>query len=810
MSGLDIDNCNNLTFGIGISYKMNEQNDNKLEQITEIRLLDYFWILYRNKWSVISIFFLCIIFAFIITDFTPPVYQSETTIRILDGQTSSSLLSGLPIPSILRGPSSGTYATLIQSRDLVITPAVKELRSEGLLEPLPVYRGKIVRWYSNLFNVELDPSLTEQGDLTISEWEDFFIKTLIDEKMKVDEAQDANVITLSVKQRKPEYAQLLCNKIANIMIQAIESEIDENARWWEKPFPKELLSDVDEKRKAAEKALFEFQEKTPELTLNSEGGIQAQIILALQLSENELFRQTIGTELRLASYQDEIENIDEELISETISKNPSYSKLQDDLNGYEIERKALIGKYGDVKHPDISSLDEKINETKKLLEGEEQEIKSTTSTYNPLYQLLAQNINEAQAALKSLEEQKKIVSTQIDEHINELSGWSDNQLELYRLKREVEIYNTQAVALEAKIRESQIVDESRSEYLKVLDQARLSEEPIKPRLKINLVLGAMLGGLLGLTFAVVKNYLKDTYLRLEDSIRQLDALPEPPSFLGVIPSIKKRSSYRIPLVAYDAPSSRIADSFRGIAAKLPFLNPGGKMETVLVTSSTRGEGKSCISSNLAATFAKTGKKVLLIDADMRRPTQHTHFSTEQLLQILDLDGMTADSGEANDSSEITHSDTRKPGLSEALITINDENNFEVFRSIVRQTDIPNLYLIPGGTVPPNPIELLNSDMMTQLLDIAKTEYDLIVIDTPPVRAVADPVILATEVDVVAYVFDITKTKRIEVLSGLKHLKEVLPGKCLGVVCNMINPRHAKSYGYYDRKSVYYELTDQGS
>ena len=549
------------------------------------------------------------------------------------------------------------------------------------------------------------------------------------------------------------------------------------------------------------------------MTLNAEAGTQAQLIVALQLSENELTSQLAAAELRLLAYQDDIEKVKENLVSETKTKNPSYSKLNDNLNEYEIERKALIGKYGDVTHPEdgthpeITSLDEKIKETKERLTKEEKEIISTTSSYNPLHQILTEKVNEAEAAIKSLKKQRDEVSAQINEYLNTLGGWSNEQLEFFRLKRAVEIYNAQVIALETRKQESQILAEARTDNLKVLDQARLPAEPIKPRMKLNLVLGAMLGGLLGLTFAVAKNYLKDTYLRLEDSVRQLDSLPDPPSFLGVIPSIKKRSAYRIPLMVHDAPSSRIAEAFRVLVAKLPFLNLSGTLKTVLVTSSTRGEGKSSISSNLAAAFAQKGNKVLLVDADMRRPTQHSIFPTEQLLQITAQDEIDVVD---DNTPEVTHSDPRKPGLSEALVSINTENNYDVLQSTVRQTGIPNLHLIPGGTVPPNPIELLNSEMMTQWLELLKSEYDVIVIDSPPVRAVADPVILATVVDAVVYVFDITKTKRFDVLTGLKHLKEVLPEKCIGVVCNMINPRHAKSYGYYNRHAGYYELTDERS
>ena len=746
---------------------------------------------------------LCVIGAFLVSDFTPPVYQSESTLRILDGQPPTSILAGIPLSGLFKGPSLGTYASLIQSRDLVVTPAVDQLIASGELKPLPVHRGRTVRWVANILKIKLDTNLTEQGDLTDEEWRDYFVKTLIDEKITVEESQDGNVISLKVRNRKPEYAQLLCNKFAEVLILAVETEKTENMRWWEKPLPQTMLTEAKQQLDVAEKELFEFQRTNPEITINAEGGTQAQLILTMQMSENELTNQLVGAELNLKVFKEELNDVEENLISETITKNPSYTKLNDDLNKAKIERNALIGKYGNVPHPDITSQDEKIREIKELLKTEEKEIKSTTSAYNPTYQFLQQKISEAQAAIDGLTEQKAAVTAEIDKRINELGGWSEQQLDLFRKKRAVELYNTQVIALEAKMLEAQIVDEARSESLKVLDLARMSEEPIKPRMKINLVLGAMLGGLLGLTFAVVKNYFKDTYLRLEDSVRQLDALPEPPNFLGVIPSIRKSSTYRIPLIVNDAPTSRATEAFRVIAAKIPFLNLSGELKSILVTSSTREEGKSTVSSNLAATFVQKGNRVLLIDADMRRPSQHNAFPSEQLLQISSQDEVDS----VDDLSVVIHSDIRKPGLSEALISLNDENGYEVLHSTVRQTGINNLHLITGGTVPPNPIELLNSDMMTQLLELAKSEYDVIIIDSPPVRAVADPVILATVVDAVVYVFDITKTKRFDVLTGIKHLKEVLPAKGIGVLCNMINPKHAKSYGYYTKHSGFYEITD---
>ena len=183
---------------------------------------------------------------------------------------------------------------------------------------------------------------------------------------------------------------------------------------------------------------------------------------------------------------------------------------------------------------------------------------------------------------------------------------------------------------------------------------------------------------------------------------------------------------------------------------------------LLVTSVLPLEGKTVLASNLAITFAKMGKNVLLIDADMRRPRIHTVFDLE-----------------------------RDKGLS-ALLTGGE--------SAIKNTDIPGLKVITSGALPPNPAELLNSKKMQELIERAREQYDLIIIDSPPILSVTDPAILATFADGVVVTIRASSTPRPAIKKGIQQLSEV-GGKVLGCVLNDVN--FEKESYYYSNYRYYY-------
>lgn len=227
------------------------------------------------------------------------------------------------------------------------------------------------------------------------------------------------------------------------------------------------------------------------------------------------------------------------------------------------------------------------------------------------------------------------------------------------------------------------------------------------------------------------------------------------------------------VIVHQDPKSLISEVFRTLRTNIQFMNTQGKLKTILVTSTLPGEGKSWVSSNLAVTFAQAGKKVVLIDADMRKGRQYSIFGVSP-----------------------------RPGLSNYLsgIGVNNEEGSTDLADFIQETDVDNLYIISAGNIPPNPAELLIAPQMVDLLDRLKDMCDIIIIDGPPSQLVTDALILTRLVDSTLIVTASKCTKKEDLRRVVANIQNV-GGKIAGIVVNKV-PMNAKKY----EQSYYYGST----
>lgn len=227
------------------------------------------------------------------------------------------------------------------------------------------------------------------------------------------------------------------------------------------------------------------------------------------------------------------------------------------------------------------------------------------------------------------------------------------------------------------------------------------------------------------------------------------------------------------LVAHKDPKSPVSETFRTLRTNIQFMNTNKRLKTLLVTSTMPGEGKSWVASNLAVTFAQAGRRVILIDADMRKGRVYSIFGV-----------------------------TPRPGLSNYLSGVGENDERNDLGNYLRKTEIPNLYVMPAGNIPPNPSELLVTHQMRNLLEELKRECDIVIIDGTPSKLVTDAVILSRFTDSTIVVTAHNQTKKDDLAQVVKDIKNV-GGHVAGVVYNKI-PIASKKYN----ETYYYASTSQ--
>lgn len=338
---------------------------------------------------------------------------------------------------------------------------------------------------------------------------------------------------------------------------------------------------------------------------------------------------------------------------------------------------------------------------------------------------------------------------------------------------EVAVSQLQTALREAQVRyteafnnlEALRVEEARSSNNVILvEPARTPRHPVQPQPLSKMLLGAAVGGMVALGVVFLLDYLDDS-ARSPEQLEEASGLAP----VGAIAHFRQSNSSER-LVADRDPRAPVTEAYRVLRTNLSFAAIDNGLQTLLVTSASPGEGKSTTVANLAVVLAQAGKKVVVVDADLRRPTQHSIFQA---------------------------GNTR--GLTSALI----ESNTPLAHHL-RESRIPNLRLLTSGPIPPNPAELLSSQRMLQLIETLKEEADIVVFDAPPVLTVADPSVLAPAMSGCLLVAKAGETQ-IQAFIQATDALHTAQANLLGFVLNQIPQHRAGYYAYYQ-----YPYTDKRS
>ncbi len=307
-------------------------------------------------------------------------------------------------------------------------------------------------------------------------------------------------------------------------------------------------------------------------------------------------------------------------------------------------------------------------------------------------------------------------------------------------------------------------------YLTVIEPAQVPAKAVSPRTVMNVLLAAMVGLILAVGAAFLLEYLDDTIKSPDDVVATLELTP-----LGAIPRIRDEG-YENKLVAVRSPRSPTSEAYRTLRTNIQFSTLDQPARTLLVTSPNSVEGKSVTSANLAVTMAQAGLKTVLVDSDLRRPVQHKLF------------------GLSNQS-----------GLTNALLQEGQPSPDDHLQA----TEVENLQVLTSGPIPPNPSELLGSRRMRSLVQRLGEENDVLILDSPPILAVTDASVLATQVDGVLLVTDIGRTRRALAVRARDTLGNV-GANILGVVVNRLSARTSGYYHYHYHHRYYSSDGNSGS
>jgi succinoglycan biosynthesis transport protein ExoP len=563
-------------------------------------------------------------------------------------------------------------------------------------------------------------------------------------ELTIELVRNSQLIRISYESPDKEFAANAANWVAEGFI---EADMDARLAMTQKAgaWLTERLSGLRKKLEESERALQQFRER--ERIVDAKGVSQSGASKQLeQLSEGLVTARQKRAEAEAAYQQVQAaqkSKIDVESIP-AVQKNAIYIQLKAAESAAESRLADAAKKYG-PEHPKRQTADAEVRAAK---ENTRRQIDTITTSITKEYELVRAQENAVERALA----QSK----------GDILGMNRKEYELGVHEREVASNKSLYEMFTTRMKETNVAGDLQSPIARVVDPAVVSAVPYSPR-KLRIIgIAAVVGLILGIMLALLLEYLDNTVKNAEDVDTKLRQ-----SMLGQLPRIKgKLEAGDLQIAFIKDKDPAFSEEIRSIRTGVMLSSIDSPHKVLLVTSSIPGEGKTSVATNIALALGQV-RKVCLIDADMRRPT---------VAKVLGVD-------------------TTSKGLSNLVSGSDPTGECLHFNKEL------GIHIIPSGVVPPNPLELLSSVRFAEAMKWLEDSFDVVVIDSPPLQLVSDPLILSQFANSVIYVVKADSTPYQVALGGLERLREA-KAHILGVVVNQMDREKADRYYGYGKYSAY--------
>lgn len=721
---------------------------------------DYLRII-RANWIPVSLITLAgIIVAIIYAANAVDIYKATAALKIARPQGGSVLTSPL-LPEFQEWGNDRFIANEIE---IMRSFTARQMVAVTLIDSF--YRDPIKKRYSIL----LDKKSNEDNENNIKSADALAI-TLSD--VAIDQKRGLDIIEISALSPSPYEAALIANVYAE-QYKMLNLEQNRNQLTLVTDFLDEQRKEKYDELNAAEETLRDFQERGGLIALDERASTLISVLAQFEAQKS-------ATQVDLMASNKVLENLRKELKAQnprmadyltSLTSQKYITAIQEEIAKLEVNKQVAVSRKDGLADdsPMIQEYDRKINELRKQLNKELEVLKAGIFASSPEeVKELTQKIIAEEVRNQSLETSIKELDKIVQGYEARFMKLPKNAIELARLKRNSEALEKLYLLVEQRYQEALINEQSQPGNVLIIDEARIPLTRSKPNRTLIVIIGLLLGAGLAVGYVFVKNYFDDTVKSPDDiENRKINVLAWIPHFESIIAGDES-----VQFIVDKLPDSIPSEAFRALRTRIQFSRVNTEsLKSILITSSAPQEGKTTIAVNLAGSFAQSKKKVLLIDCDLRKPSVHKLF-------------------EAN----------RTPGLIDYLI-----GNAK-FDEVLAVSKLSNLNYITAGTIPPNPAEMLDSQEMRNFLKQMRGQYDLIILDSPPIIAVTDSEILTSMVDGTILVVSSENTE-IEMMERSVELIRRENTQFLGTVLN--NFSYKSGYGSYYKYYYYYSRPESKS